>query len=65
LLPVLRQPSATAQPGEKGLHQMGIPGCLTTHVQNFQTAGCSIGDRPKRGHRTLPQSTMAAARRTQ
>ncbi len=23
---------------------MGMPGCLTTHAQNFQTAGCSISD---------------------
>jgi hypothetical protein len=26
----------------KALHQVGMPGCLTTHAQNFQTEGCSI-----------------------
>ncbi len=25
-----------------------MPGCLTTHAQNFQTAGCSIGSSSSR-----------------
>ena len=28
--------------GHKGLHQVGMPACMTTNAQNFQTAGCSI-----------------------
>ena len=33
----------------QGLHQMGMPGCVITALQNFQTAGCSItlAARPK------------------
>ena len=29
----------------KGLHQVGMPGCMIRSQQNFQTKGCSIGRR--------------------
>ncbi|WP_412508969.1 hypothetical protein, partial [Roseovarius sp. SYSU LYC5161] len=32
----------------EGLHQMGMPGCMTRSQQNFQTSGCSIIMREER-----------------
>jgi hypothetical protein len=29
----------------EGLHQVGMPGCMTPSQQNFQTSGCSILER--------------------